>query len=65
MKTHNFIVDNPSAEFHKVLYCTKCGYVAWNFNWNAEMNDRLQKGIIQCVEEELLSVPIAKKEKGI
>lgn len=59
MKIHNFIVDAPNQEFHKVLFCTKCGQVVWNFNWSKEINAALQENIKPCVEDDLLVPPKA------
>lgn len=57
MKIHNFIVDSPNQEFHKVLFCTKCGQVAWHFNWNKALNTELQKDIKPCVEDDEIVKP--------
>lgn len=48
MKIHNFVEDSKE-EYHRVIFCRRCGQVAWNYNYN-EMNKELQANIKECVE---------------
>lgn len=54
MKIHNFIESAQPTEYHRVIFCTRCGQISWNFNWNKDLNEGLQKAIKPCVEGEEL-----------
>ena len=47
-RSHNFIeTTDKFGEFHRILYCTRCGTVAWDFNRSEKSIDILQKSVPQ------------------
>jgi len=51
MRVHNFVEDSKE-EFHRAIFCRKCGQVAWLYNFGKEPNLELQSKIKPCVESE-------------
>lgn len=50
MKEHNFIESSKIDEYHRIIYCTKCGKVVWDFNRSTEHNkELLQNNIGECI----------------
>lgn len=49
MKTHNFI-EQTKEKYKRVIFCTRCGQVCWNYNVDFPMNREIQKNIRECVE---------------
>ena len=50
-KIHNF-TEQSTEEYRRTIFCTKCGQVAWNYNWGEATNIKLQASIKECVEQE-------------
>ena len=57
---HNFISDDKSRDgYNRVIFCTKCGQVAWDYNRDEEWCiENLQSKIKECFDE-------AGKEKSL
>lgn len=47
---HKFIESSAAQAYRRVIFCEKCGRIAYNFNWSSELNEELQTKIGPCVE---------------
>lgn len=51
---HSFVLTEPPApldeysHYHRVIYCTRCGYVAYDFNNTSKNPERQSKIPIFC-----------------
>ncbi len=54
MSKHNFIESTDKfGEFYRLIYCTWCGMVVWNFNASDESVVELQKRVGEtCIPDE-------------
>lgn len=60
MKVHNF-TEEGNDEYKRAIFCTRCGQVAWFYNYMREHNLDLQSNIKDCVENGESFTPIKPK----
>lgn len=44
MTQHKFIESNPNEKYHRVIFCEKCGRIAWDFN-DPRTQEKYQSGL--------------------